>query len=59
MKGFIDKNGFDRPPCRLCKYEKQSVTEAPCYNCISTLDLALLKPNSETEFASFTPKEEA
>ena len=26
---------------------------APCYNCISVVDLALHKPNSETEFAAY------
>lgn len=53
MKGYIDENGKDRPPCALCKYKDKLTVEAPCYNCIDAVDLALHKPNSETEFIYF------
>lgn len=58
MKGYIDENGKDRPPCRKCKYEHKLTVEAPCYSCIDNVDLALHKPNYETEFANFEPEEE-
>lgn len=32
--------------------------ELPCSNCIDIIDLALHKPNYETEFISFEPEEE-
>lgn len=55
MKGFIDEIGMDRPACAKCKHKGKTTVEAPCYNCISNMDLALHKPNYETEFASFEP----
>ena len=56
MKGYIDAKGYDRPPCGSCKHKKRLTVEAPCCNCISLLDIALHKPNSETEFASYEPQ---
>lgn len=53
MKGYIDENGKDRSPCGMCKYKDKLTVEAPCYNCIDAVDLALHKPNAETEFANF------
>ena len=53
MKGYIDKNGYDRPPCDTCKHKNKMVVEAPCYSCIDNVDLALHKPNCETEFANY------
>lgn len=38
MKGYIDENGKDRPPCRKCKYEHKLTVEAPCYSCIDNVD---------------------
>lgn len=58
MKGYIDENGVDRSPCEKCKYRDYMTVSEPCYSCISILDLALHKPNHDTEFASFSPKEE-
>lgn len=59
MKGYtyIRKDGqiVDAPPCRACKYYKKMTVEAPCYGCIDPCDLALHKPNRETEFACFEP----
>lgn len=57
MKGFIDERGNDRPACLKCKYKQKMTVEAPCYTCISTMDLALHKPNYQTEFASFVPED--
>ena len=59
MKGFIDELGMDRPACAKCKHKGKMTVEAPCYNCISVMDLALHKPNYETEFAAFEPMEES
>lgn len=53
MKGYIDENGNDRSPCGMCKHKDKLTVEAPCYNCIDAVDLALHKPNSETEFIYF------
>lgn len=53
MKGYIDENGYDRPPCGMCRHKDKLTVEAPCYNCLDVVDLALHKPNSETEFACF------
>lgn len=58
MKGYIDEHGMDVSPCRKCKHFHKMTVQAPCYNCISLLDLALHKPNSETEFACFEEKKE-
>ena len=52
MKGFF----FffkDYAPCGTCKYRGKMTVEAPCYDCIDTMDLALHKPNYETEFANY------
>lgn len=56
-KGFVDDNGFDRPPCKLCKHHNKMTIEVPCDDCISIEDLRLHKPNSETTFFSFEPIE--
>ena len=53
MKGYTDENGIDRPPCGMCKHKDKLTVEAPCYNCIDAVDLALHKLNSETEFVYF------
>lgn len=55
MKGFIDERGNDRPACVNCKYRNKPTTYVLCYNCIPVIDLALHKPNCETEFVNFTP----
>lgn len=52
MKGYI-KDGKSYPPCGTCKHKGKMVVEAPCYGCIDTMDLALHKPNHETEFANY------
>ena len=57
MKGFIDENGYDRPPCGTCKYRDRMTVLSPCYGCISNLDLALHKPNNETDFLSYEKEE--
>lgn len=51
MKGTKD----NKSPCYMCKHKGKLTVESPCYNCIDTVDLALHKPNSETEFANFEP----
>lgn len=53
MKGFVDERGIDRPACVNCKHKREMTVGARCYNCISVIDLALHKPNYETEFALF------
>lgn len=53
MKGYIDEHGYDRAPCGTCKHKKRLTVETPCYSCISHVDLALHKPNAETEFANY------
>lgn len=58
MKGYIDEFGKDRSPCGKCKYKNKMDIELPCSNCIDIIDLALHKPNYETEFTSFEPEEE-
>ena len=58
MKGYIDKNGNDRAPCGSCKHKDKMTISAACYNCISAVDLALHKPNSETEFAAYEESDE-
>ena len=56
LKGYIDINGNDRPPCGTCVYKDRMTVEEPCYSCISIIDLALHKPNYETEFVSYREK---
>ena len=58
MKGFVDELGIDRPACVKCKHKHKMTVEEPCYNCIPIVDLALHKPNHQTEFAAFEPEEE-
>lgn len=53
MKGFIDEMGRDRPACVNCKYRNRPTVFVLCYNCIPQIDLALHKPNYETEFVNF------
>lgn len=55
MFGHIDENGYDRPPCSSCKHKDKMTVEAPCYNCIDEVDLALHKPNHQTNFANYEP----
>ena len=53
MKGYTDEKGRDMPPCNTCKYKDRMTVESPCYSCIDNVDLALHKPNAETEFANY------
>lgn len=53
MKGYIDEKGYDRSPCGTCKHKNKLTVEAPCYFCIDNVDLALHKPNHETEFTNY------
>ena len=53
MKGYTDENGFDRPPCGSCIHKNESTVGCYCYNCVSATDLALHKPNAETEFVNY------
>ena len=53
MKGFIDEKGIDRSPCGICKHRNKMTVEEPCYSCIDNVDLALHKPNHETEFVHY------
>ena len=58
MKGFkYIQNGRERDlaPCFFCKHRENLTIDAPCYTCMSLMDLSLRKPNSKTEFASFEP----
>ena len=59
MKGYIDAKGHDKPPCESCKYKTKLTVESPCYNCISSLDLASHKANAETEFTCYEPQVES
>ena len=52
MKGFL-KDGKDYAHCGTCKYRGKMTVESHCYDCIDTMDLALHKPNYETEFANY------
>ena len=58
MKGYLDEKGYDRAPCSKCKFYNKRTVEVPCYNCISIIDLALHKPNYESEFMAYEPKED-
>lgn len=53
MKGYIDEKGNDRTPCVTCKHRNKTTVQEPCYSCIDNIDLALHKPNHETEFAHY------
>lgn len=53
MKGYTDEKVRDMPPCYTCKYKDRMTVESPCYSCIDNIDLALHKPNAETEFANY------
>lgn len=55
MKGYIDEQGRDMPPCGTCKHKDKMTIESPCYNCIDAVDLALHKPNSESNFFYYSP----
>lgn len=55
MKGYIDEHGRDMPPCGTCKYKSKMTVEGPCYNCIDAVDLALHKPNCESNFFYYSP----
>ena len=57
MKGYIDENGKDRPPCNTCKHKNKMTIEYPCYNCIDLCDLMMHKPNYETEFVYYEKDE--
>lgn len=53
MKGYIDDKGNDRSPCGTCKHRNKMTVQEPCYSCIDNVDLALHKPNHETEFVHY------
>lgn len=53
MKGFINEFGIDVAPCGTCKHKGKMTVESPCYDCIAIADLALHKPNNETEFENY------
>lgn len=53
MKGYIDEKGNDRTPCVTCKHRNKITVQEPCYSCIDNIDLALHKPNHETEFTHY------
>ena len=55
--GYIDNEGHDRPACVTCKNKHKLTVEAPCYDCIDNVDLALHKPNYETNFANYEKEE--
>ena len=58
MKGYkylFQGKEIDMSPCFFCKHRQKMTFETPCYDCISNMDLALHKPNSETHFVSFIP----
>lgn len=61
MKGHYErrKDGkfADVAPCRTCKYQNEMTVGSHCYTCIDTIDLALHKPNAETEFANYKPND--
>lgn len=59
MRGYIDDKGKNRPPCGTCKHRNKMTVEEPCYSCIDIIDLALHKPNAETEIASYEADEKA
>ena len=42
--------------CRDCKHSNKLTVEAPCYGCIGNMDLALHKPDEETQYAYFEQK---
>lgn len=58
MKGFIDENGKDRPACVTCAHKNELTVSVWCYGCIPLVDLALHKPNHETDFANYKNIEE-
>ena len=58
MKGFINEDRIDVPPCGTCKHKNKMVDEAPCDKCIDKTDLALRKPANETEFSNYERSDE-
>lgn len=38
MKGYIDEQGRDMPPCGTCKHKNKMTVESPCYNCVDAVD---------------------
>ena len=56
MKGYIDENGYDRAPCGTCIHKDKTSLQIPCCGCISHIDLALHKPNYETDFVNYNVK---
>ena len=54
MKGYT-YHGKDCSPCFFCKHRDEFTVENHCYNCIDNVDIALHKPNAETDFVHFTP----
>ena len=43
----------DMPPCGTCKHKDELSVGPHCYGCTDAVDLALHKPNAETEFANY------
>lgn len=54
MKGYT-YHGKDCSPCFFFKHRDEFTVENHCYNCIDNVDIALHKPNEETDFVHFTP----
>ena len=44
--------------CRHAEHKNKMTVEAPCYNCIDPVALALHKPNAGTDFVYYEPEGE-
>ena len=53
-----DGRRIDVSPCQTCKHKHKMTVEAPCYNCIDPVALALHKKNTEMDFAYWEPEGE-
>lgn len=53
MKGYTDKNGHDRPPCRTCKHRSNSAIKHPCCSCVDFMDLGLHRSYAEIDFRNY------
>lgn len=56
MKGYIDKNGCDCPPCDTCIHRFRDKNSPPCNNCIDPMDLINHRPRHKTEFVNYNRK---
>lgn len=63
MKGynctFRSKAAVDCNPCFFCRHRDKQTHDHPCCDCIGNEDIALHKPNTETEYTQFEPRSEA